>query len=137
MCRISLLQYLHNEVGGGGGGVGGYWKLRWFYMLIISRGGDTLIISYIRRLGSFFFLGGGGVKFLISIFFEVFRKINIEDFVDIFFFFFWGGGDHKIGLYLGVISMQLRVFSKGRGTELGVFFGVAKFQIFFLGCLKS
>ena len=73
---------------------------------------------------------------MISIFFEVFRKINIEDFVDIFFFL-GGGGHHKIGLYLGVISMQLRVFSKGRGTELGVFFGVAKFQIFFLGCLKS
>ena len=117
------------------GGVGGYWKLRWFYLLIISRGGDTLIISYIRRLGSFFFLGGGGggSKFLISIFFEVFRKINIEDFVDIFFFFFGGGGHHKIGLYLGVISMQLRVFSKGRGTELGYFLGLQNFKYFFGG----
>ena len=31
-----------------------------------------------------------------------------EDFVDIFF---GGGGHHKIGLYLGVISMHFRVFS--------------------------
>ena len=39
----------------------------------------------------------------------VFRKINVflgyEDFVDIF------GGQHKIGLYLVVISMHFRVFS--------------------------
>ena len=29
-----------------------------------------------------------------------------------FYFFFWrGGGHHKIGLYLGVISMHLSVFS--------------------------
>ena len=34
-----------------------------------------------------------------------------EDFVDIF----WG--HHKIGLYLGVISMHFRVFSLGQVTE--------------------
>ena len=43
--------------------------------------------------------------------FGVFRLINLflryEDFVDIFF----EGGHHKIGLYLGVISMHFRVFS--------------------------
>ena len=49
-----------------------------------------------------------------------------EDFVDIF----WG--NHKIGLYLGVISMHFRVFSYGQGTEWGIFF-ILKFQIFFVG----
>ena len=53
-----------------------------------------------------------------------------EDFVDIF----WG--HHKIGLYLGVISMHLRVFTQGQGTERGIFFGVAKISNIFLGCLK-
>ena len=46
------------------------------------------------------------------------------------------GGHHKIGLYLVVISMHFRVFSF-QGTEWGIFFGVAKFQIyFFWWCLK-
>ena len=31
--------------------------------------------------------------------------------------------------------MHFRVFSYGQGTECGIFFGVAKIQIF-LGCLK-
>ena len=59
-----------------------------------------------------------------------------------FFFFFWGGGGgggghHKIGLYLGVISMHFsRVFSYGQGTEWGYFFGSLKYQIFFGGCCK-
>ena len=35
--------------------------------------------------------------------------LGYEDFVD--FFFGGGGGHHKIGLYLGVISMHFRVFS--------------------------
>ena len=35
------------------------------------------------------------------------------------------GGHHKIGLYLGVISMHFRVFFKGQGTKWGIFFGVA------------
>ena len=30
-------------------------------------------------------------------------------------------GNHKIGLYLGVISMHFRVFSYGQGTEWGYF----------------
>ena len=46
------------------------------------------------------------------------------------------GGHHKIGLYLGVISMHFRVFSEGQGTEWGIFFGVAKISNIFLGCLK-
>ena len=43
------------------------------------------------------------------------------------------GGHHKIGLYLGVISMYFRVFSKGQGTKWGIFFGLLKFQIFYWG----
>ena len=39
---------------------------------------------------------------------------------------FFFGGHHKIGLYLGVISMHFRVFSEGQGTEMGVFFWVAE-----------
>ena len=38
-----------------------------------------------------------------------------EDFVDIL------GVYHKIGLYLGVISMHFRVFSLGRSTEWRIF----------------
>ena len=57
---------------------------------------------------------------------------------------FWGmkilwiffGGRHKIGLYLGVISMHFRVFSSGQVTERRIFLGLLKFQIFFGGCLK-
>ena len=59
-------------------------------------------------------------------------------FIIIIIIFFWGGGGgegggghHKIGLYLGVISMHFRVFSEGQGTECGIFFGLLKFQIFF------
>ena len=47
-----------------------------------------------------------------------------EDFEDIF----WS--HHKIGLYLGAISMHFRVFTLGQGTESGYFFGLLKFQIF-------
>ena len=44
------------------------------------------------------------------------------------------GGHHKIGLYLGVISIHFRVFPSGQGTY-GVFLGSQKFQIF-LGVLE-
>ena len=70
-------------------------------------GGGTLIFSYIRRLGSFF-----GVQNFDFQYFWGFSEKEIfffgggyEDFVDIF------GGHHKIGLYLGVISMHFGVFS--------------------------
>ena len=46
------------------------------------------------------------------------------------------GGHHKIGLYLGVISIHFRVFSYGQGTEWKIFFGVAKISNIILGCLK-
>ena len=67
-------------------------------------GGGTLIFSYIRRVGSFF-----GFKILNFNIFGGFQKNEYfwgyEDFVDMF----WG--HHKFGLYLGGISMHLRVFS--------------------------
>ena len=66
--------------------------------------GGTLIFSYIRRLGPFL-----GFKILNFNIFWGFQKkkffLGYEDFVDIF----WG--HHKIGLYLGVISMYFRVDS--------------------------
>ena len=46
------------------------------------------------------------------------------------------GGHHKIGLYLGVISIHFRVSSKVQGTEWGVIFRVAKISNIFLQCLK-
>ena len=37
----------------------------------------------------------------------------------------------------GVISMHFRVVSKGQGTELGIFFGLVKFQLFRGGGLDT
>ena len=58
-----------------------------------------------------------------------------EDFVDIFFF--WGGGGggvhHKVGLYSGVISMHIRVFSNWQGTEWGINFWAVKISNIFWG----
>ena len=53
--------------------------------------------------------------------------------MNLLWMFFWG--HHKIGLYLGVISLHFRVFSEGQDTELGIFLGLLKFRVF-LGCLK-
>ena len=71
-------------------------------------GGGTL--NFYKYVGSGYFFG---LKILrISIFLGVFRKMNISWGMKILWiFFFWGGGHHKIGLYLGVISMHFRVFS--------------------------
>ena len=66
----------------------------------------TLIFSYIRCLGSFFGVQNFDFQY---IFLGVFRKINILLGMKILWLFF--GGHHKIGLYLGVISMYFRVFS--------------------------
>ena len=57
---------------------------------------------------------------------------------------FWGmkilwiifGGHHKIGLYLGAISIHLRVFSLGQGTGWGIYFGVAKISNIFFWVLE-
>ena len=45
-------------------------------------------------------------------------------------------GHHKTGLYLVVIFMHYRVFSKDQGTELGIFLWVAKISNSFLGVLE-
>ena len=58
--------------------------------------------------------------------------------------YFWGmrtswiffGGHHKIGLYLGVISMHFRVLSESQGTEWGIFLGVAKISNIFFGVFE-
>ena len=64
----------------------------------------TLILSYIRRLGSIFW-----VQYFEFQYFGVFRKMNILGGMKILWNFL--GGHHKIGLYLGVISMHFRVLS--------------------------
>ena len=74
---------------GGGGGGGGGW--------------GTLKFSYIRTLGLYF-----GFKILNFNIFGVLKK-NIFGGMKILWIFFLG--HHKIGLYLGVISMNFRVFS--------------------------
>ena len=43
------------------------------------------------------------------------------------------GGHHKVGLYLGVLSMRFSVFSLGKGTELGIIIWVAKISNIFGG----
>ena len=73
---------------------------------MVNPHGGTLIFSYIRRLGQFF-----GFKILNFNFFIGFseKKMNIFGGMKISWLFFWG--HHKIGLYLGFISMHFRVFS--------------------------
>ena len=66
-------------------------------------GGGTLIFSYTGRLWSFF--GVQNFKLFILVFRENEYFVGHKDFVDIF----WG--HHKIGLYLGIISLHFRVFS--------------------------
>ena len=46
------------------------------------------------------------------------------------------GGHHKIGLYLAVNPMHIRVFSFGQCTELGVFLGGVNNFKYFLGVLE-
>ena len=98
-------------------------------------GGGTLILSHIRRLGLFWVVQNSEFQY-----FWVFQKNEYffgyyEDFVDIFFFFFFwgGGGSSQNWASFRVISMHFRVFFKVKGTELGYFFGLLKFQIFFWG----
>ena len=84
-----------------------------------------MIFSYVRKLGLIFW----GSKFLNFDIFGFFQKneysFGYEDFVDVFF-----GGHHKIGLYLGVISMHFRVFLRSR-YRIGDIFGVAKISNIF------
>ena len=59
--------------------------------------------------------------------------MNIFGGMKILWTFFWG--HHKIGLYLGVISMHFRVFSKVKVQNGGICFGCKNFK-YFLRCLK-
>ena len=68
------------------------------------RGGCTLIFSYIHRLGSFFLF-----EILNLTIFWGFQKNEYFGGMKILWIYL--GGHHKIGLYLGVISMYFRVFS--------------------------
>ena len=90
-------------------------------------GGGTLILSHLRRLGLYF-----GVQNSEFQYFWGFQKINIFfDIMKILWIFF--GGSSQNWTSFRVISMQFRVFFKVKGTELGYFLGLLKFQIFFWG----
>ena len=73
-------------------------------MCVWGGGGGTLVFLCIQRLGSFF-----GVKNFEFHYFWGFSKKNILGGTKILWIFF--GGHHKIGLYLGAISIHFRVFS--------------------------
>ena len=57
--------------------------------------------------------------------------MNIYLGMKILWIFFWG--HPKIGLVLGVITLYFRVFSLGKYTESGYFWGVAKISNIFWG----
>ena len=88
-------------------------------------GGGYSDISYIGRLTPLF----GDQNFEFQYFWGVSEKMNIFEGMKILWIFL--GGHHKIGLYLGVISMFFR--SRYR---MGNIFGGAKISNIFLGCLK-
>ena len=77
------------------------------------------MFSYIRRLGSFFWVQNFEFQYFLG-FWKNEYFLGYEDSVDIFL------GHHKIGLYLGVISVHFRVSSSGQGTEWGMIFLDAK-----------
>ena len=89
--------------------------------------GGTLIFSHIRRLGLFFWVQNSEFQY----FFGFLRKMYIfggyEDFVDFFL------GSSQNWASLRVISMHFRVFFKVKVQNLDIFWGLLKFQIFFLG----
>ena len=82
-----------------------------------------------RRLGPFLGVQNFEFQYFLGVLAaEKLIFLGYEDFVP---FLFWC--HHKIGLYLGVISMHFRVFSKGQGTKWGIFFWVAKISNIFWG----
>ena len=87
-------------------------------------GGGTLICSHICRLGLFF-----GFKSLNFNNYWVFRKMNI--FLDMKILWIFFGGSSQNWASLRVISMHFMFFFKVKGTELGYFMGLLRFQIFF------
>ena len=89
-------------------------------------GGGTLIFSNIRSPGYVGSRNFFGFKILNFNILGFFRKMNIFEGMKILWVI------TKLD-YLGVICMHFRVFSKGQGTELGIFLGDGKISIFFGG----
>ena len=80
-----------------------------FFVLYCPGGGGGGVLWYFHvYIGSGHFLGVQNFDFIIL---GVFRKkifLGVQRFCG----YFWGGGGHhKIGLYLGAISIHFRVFS--------------------------
>ena len=57
----------------------------------------------------------------------------MNNFLGIKILWIFFGGHHKIGLYLGVISMHFRVIFKVKVQNGGYLLGLLKFQIFLGG----
>ena len=102
--------------------------------------GREVLWNFHTYIGSgHFFLGGGGggggwgSTFWISIFLGF--VIN-EYFFGIRFCGYFLGGHHKIGVYLGVISVHFRVFFTVKVQNGEYYLGVAKISDIFLVCLK-
>ena len=69
-------------------------------------------------MGSVIFGGLKNLNFNICLGFQKNKYLfRYEVFMDIFC------GHHKIGIYLGVISILLRVIFQGQGTDGGIFWG--------------
>ena len=83
--------------------------------IFIHRWAQAILGFKILNINIFFFFLGGGVR----------KNEHILEYKDIL------GGRHKIGVYLGFISMHFGVFSKGQGREWGEYFwGLLKFKYF-------
>ena len=80
---------------------------------------DNRGLDFHTYVGSGHFFWGGS-KFEFQ-FLGVFRKMYFLGGMKILWTWFWC--HHKIGLYLGVISMHFRVFSEVQGTEWDIFWG--------------
>ena len=93
--------------------------------MVEPHGGCTLIFSHMRRLNWAIFW----FKILNFNNYWVFRKMNIFLAMKILWIFF--GGSSQNWASLRVVSMHFRVFFKVKGTELGYFLGLLRFQIFF------
>ena len=101
------------------------------YILPQGGGGGTLILSYMHTQARAILFG---FNFWISIFFGVFRKMNIFGSKKVLWIFIWG--PHKIWLVLGVISVHFwRIFLRSRYRMWIYFLGLLKFRIYSLGFL--
>ena len=89
-------------------------------------GGGGVLWYFHTYVGSGYFFGFKILNFNI---FGVFRKMNI--FLDMKILRIFFGGSSQNWASLRVISVHFRVFFKVKGTELGYFFGLLKFQILF------